>query len=706
MSETTYADKDIKVTTLAPEGKADVLSRIIEQLSQRFTDGTTGGSAKRLEPSAEGPMLPKLHDLIRRRRLHYHNDPRVDTDLPEPYHEGHKFQTDRLRQVANQLVSRLTENKAVAVAEEIKDTAGQRQDANDLSTVLNAILQFTYERTGLDIQETLARDLVTKCYGVLHWRMAAHMWPEIPEPEELDELPEGADKNKYLDRRSSYKRRGVKRYRERAEAHEERVKQSRARAGSPWIIECLQPDQVMYWEDRSLENGFGMMVVLREVGVLDYARELHKKDGIAVRSKHEISINQANPDVPMYLERDAPAEWEPSGYLWGERVQIAEVWTRNEYYELCDFSGQGGWELVKSCPTPYEMPPFVLAPAVENNETDPALRWEPALEGMYRQKPTVDRAISLFLTLGESVALPWYYLKKVEGGGPMLDDKGKIVQFTRNSAAAMQVPDGYEIAELTFDINPAFIEGIKYINEEFAKTAPATGQAEISTSTQPWTARIEQAQQNVEPKALLNNISHAMQVMLRNMALVMSKPEDEYGFGEPVWMFAHTKDGKTDSSTVVGVEPEKIRTLDIRVDIEATSSAERITLQEHGRALRADPLVGLTWEEFVENYEGKPNADEVVAKRRVAQAYDGLVYPGLIKQKIAERLGPKIVFEAGKFIGPNGQEMASQDAVAANGFNVRPMQPSPGGVATQTQMPQQPQLQAPGAIPLPAQVAG
>lgn len=686
-----YAEKGIEVRTLDEAA----CQKIIEKLVQRFRDSGNADAKRRLVT-----QFRKLHDKIGSRRLHLHNDEAVDVELPEPYHEGHKFQSDRLRQIGVQLKSRLLENRYVIRCNPIRDTATQRKDANDLETVFNSGLGYLEDRTGLDIQGALADGLIHYCYGVLHWRMADHVWPKLPEAEELDELPEGADRKDYIDRRG-YKERGVKRYKERAEAFAERRKHSRAKAGFPWMVEVLQPDQFFYLEDRSLENGLGMAMVLREVGLVDYADSLYKHNQIMV------SLNQMEEHLRIYVEREAPAEYQPSGTDWGTRIQLAEIWTRDEYYELCAVENGTAWTLVKSCEHPYGMPPFAIAAAMERNETDPALRWEPALEGMYRQKPTVDRAVSLFLTLGESVALPFYYLKRTSDGGPMLDEKGKIVQFTRNAANAMQPPPGYEIAQLEFEVNPAFVEGIRYLTEEFDKTAPATGQAEISTSTQPWTARIEQAQQNVEPKLYLRNIGRAIATMARNMAQVMSLEAEDGGFGEPVWVYARTDNGKVDYDTVVGVEPKRIRTLDITVDIEASSSAERITLQEHGRAMLNDARVGLTPEEYAEEYEGKQNADEVVAKRRANQAYEQYILPGLIRQKIAEKLGPQIIIAAdGTATGPNGQPMAYQDVAAANGMSVqRP--PAPGGpMGGGATMPSLPGLNAPGTVPLPGVMAG
>ena len=705
------ADTHIEAGCSLDEGQCVDL---IRQLIGRFR-GIQTGQARRDEGRADD--RPTLHQRIARRRAHLHNDVSCDPVLPPPYHEGHKFQSDRPRQISVQLRARLCENDAVVRCEPSVPTASQKRHANDLETVINSGLANVQDRKMLDIQGMLADGLITLAYGVLHWRLNTSIWPDLPDPDYLDVLPEDdEERRRYKGRRQVYyidrdgrrheepgEGRETKRgYRETQDAYEDRVRRTRAMAGFPYDVEVLQPDQFLYMEDATALNGLALGLVLREVGLMEYSSAVRRSDDLA------ISLHQVDGSLRIGVEREAPPDWQPSGDLWGQRIQIAELWTRDEYYELIAPENSDGWTLVKACGHPYGMPPFAVAAAHERNETDPALRWEPALEGMYRLKPTLDRAISLFMTLGESVALPFFYLRRISDGQPRLSDDGKVMQFARNAANAMEVPDGYELAQLEFELNPAFIEGIRFITEEFDRSAPATGQAEISTATQPWTARIEQAQKNVEPKLYLKNISRALQTMVRNMAMVMSLPVEDGGTG-PVWVFARTDDGDVDYDSIVGIEPDQIRSLNLSVTIEATSSAERITLQEHGRAMLNDPMVGLTLEEFVEEYEGKANADEVVVMRRADQAYRQYIEPGLIRQKIAARLGTQIVIGAdGAAVGPNGQPMAWQDVMAANGYSVMHPSPNPpgGGGPPGSTMPTQPALRAPGTVPLPGVAAG
>lgn len=665
-----------------------VAAHIIEQLMRRFRDGSVGQDAERKMPIRVGSYR-KLHDKLDARELHLHADELVDVFLPKPYNEGHKFQSDRPRQVGIELWSRLMENTAVVRCEPTKDTAKRREDANALEQVLNSGIQNVQDRTGLDIQGALADGLIHMCYGVLHWRLADDIWPEIPEPEEWDELPGDADRKDYT--RSTKD----KKYREKPDAYKKRVARTKASAGFPWMIECLQPSQFYYLEDNSLENGLGMAMVTRVVGLMDYGSALKKSDNLVV------SLNQENKRFSVYMEREAPPEYSPSGYQWSEtRVQVAELWTRDEYYELCAPEG-GGWTLVKACAHPYGMPPFVRVPANEYNTADPAIRFQPALEGLYRQKPAIDRAMSLFLTLAESIAIPYYYLEAVEGGGPLLDESGQVVTFSRN--APIPVPRGYKISSLPYEMNPAYVELNRFLNEEFDKAAPSTGKAPIEAATKPWTARLGQSQENVEPKKYLRNIARGFQTMVRNMAMVMSMPKEEGGTG-PVYTFAYTKGGDVDYDNIVGIEPEQIRSINLSVTIQPESTAERITLEEHGRDLLNDEKVGLTLEEYVEDFEGKPNADEVVAKRRATRAYEQYIEPGLIRVKIAEKLGQQVLIAAdGAAMGPMGQPMSYDQALAAKGHSVQRPQPQPGS-SPGTVMPSQGTLNAgPTALPIEGQ---
>ena len=107
-----------------------------------------------------------------------------------------------------------------------------------------------------------------------------------------------------------------------------------------------------------------------------------------------------------------------------------------------------------------------------------------------------------------------------------------------------------------------------------------------------------------------------MRIMLRNMAMVMSKPAALGGFGEPVWVFACTRGGRLLRDTVVGVDPARIPSLDIDVRIDPYSHAQRIAIQEHGRARLNDPLDPLDQRGYLEQYIGDEHPEAAIARHR------------------------------------------------------------------------------------------
>ena len=117
--------------------------------------------------------------------------------------------------------------------------------------------------------------------------------------------------------------------------------------------------------------------------------------------------------------------------------------------------------------------------------------------------------------------------------------------------------------------------------------------------------------------------SGALRTMLRNMALVMSKPLEEGGFGEPVWVFAKSRSGRLLKRSVVGVDPAEIPSLDIEVRIDPWSQSQRVAIQEHGRARLNDPLDPLDQRAYLEQYIGDEHPDAALNRYeqwRLAQA--------------------------------------------------------------------------------------
>ena len=568
-----------------PHLTLDDLQRILDQL------GAGRGPAR-------GPLsrFDALHQRIRTREAHLYNAPEADPRFGAPWEDAKPWQSDIARRSWSQLRDRLTEHPFRIHVEPPEESPGgdprARRAANDLERVFEHGLQLAQERAGFSIQNDLAYAQVCLCYGVLHWQRAD------------DRLPTAAPRSG-----------GTRRERS------ERSRRASARAGFPWQIEVVRPDQFAFIEDRGAENGLALAVVVRETALGPYREALRGQDGLRIAADPH-----APPDRPRLRigpEREAPQPDEPSGGGWGDRVRVASVWTRDEYYELAAPSGAGGgssqWALVKAAEHAYEMPPFAIAAADVNHHPDPVRRWEPALEGVYRVKPLFDRERSLGRFLAEQAAIPLFWVQLVSGAWE-LDESGARVELSADAAAARTLPEGATLHKVDFELESAFVEFLRMSAEELDAAAPDTGAfapGEVGPNTQPHTLNILLGARNAQVLRLKQRQAEAVRTMLRNMALVMSKPLEDGGFGEPVWVFAKSRSGQLLERTVVGVDPADIPSLDIEVRIDPWSQSQRIAIQEHGRARLNDPLDPLDQRTYLEQYIGDEHPD--AALRRYEQ---------------------------------------------------------------------------------------
>lgn len=645
-----------------------------------------------------------FREKVKRRRAHFFRDPSEDPlQGNEQWRDAIKYQTDIPRRLHARLKPRLAENHFMIRVQPVTDTAKQRANANALEEVFNSGFSFVEERERMSIQGFLSDGQIIDGLSWLHWRMADHIWPEVPDYHEVTELVEceacdgsgkvnGKKCSDCMGTGSSdgvaYEKQDDGTYKETDESLQMRRRRDIAMAGFPWYLEVLPATAVSMVEDKSLDNGAAIIVLRRTVPVLSYVRELRNE--IAARQENgtyqPMSANEINPQLPIYGEVDAPPADSPSGQDYKHTAQVVEVWTRNEFYELCDFNAGlygNNWKslrLVKAFKHPYGQPPFALCPAVEVNDPDPERRFTPVLEGVFRLKGDYDRMMALLFVIAEQIALPYYYWRKVGTGEPMLEEGDqKVVTFQRNSAQAEMAPEGYELVPVRFELNPAFIQSVTHIRREMEEAIPSTGSAEISASTQPWTVRLQQSQESVEPKALVLSQAKAISTAVRNMSQVMSLSAEEGGFGEPIVVFSRTKNGVRDLQSMVSVDPADIESLDVSVDIKTESSAERITLVQHGMQMLNDPKVMLSMAEFVEDYEGKVNPDDVIAKRIADRIWYDQVLPQFSKQLVGKIFGTKFVMGPnGDFIGPGGMNVSPQDVLSANGISLpdqNPIQP-------------------------------
>jgi len=690
-------DKRIRATTLSEED----CQGIIKALLERYTSGSGTGVG----------VVDRLWDRIAWRRNHFFNLPPANPYLPPPYDTGNAYQTDILRQTHTDLIARLTENQPVADVTAGSGTQADEKAAETLAMTLTSGLEYVEDRNNMNVASRLADGLIRDCYGVLHWCLADDMWPDVPDYDEKDELDDEDDASGYTD--EDYPAESgltkEKKYRRTDDSIQEQRKREVADAGWLFDVEVVDPATVMFIWDRSLKEGPALVCRIRQVGLVDYGDELAETLGTV------LSVNDIDGKVCIFGEEDAPLPYAPSANSWGKTVSLCSIWTRDEYYELVseqvsDWSGvvnYDDWLLVKSDSHPYGRVPFELCAADETNDSDPVLKYAPALEGLYRLKPAYDRQIAYQQILTEMNALPYYYLSKAKDGALLTGEDGKMLAFTRNAALAAKMPDGYVLNKLDFETNPAFLQMGQDMLAEMQRAAPPTGQADVSASTEPWAIRMQQQQGAIVPGRYARNIAHTIQSMFRNWARVMSERT------EPVWVYARTKDGKVNTASIVGVEPEQIETLNIDVTISNTSGAEQATLLQLGVQLINDPKVPLTRVSFLRDYALDPYPERTVQEWEQEEAFDAFVKPGLYKQIFTRYFSNDIVMGANnQAIGPDGQPMAPAQVLQANGQPALPapqlpqiptVQAPTGPTAPPPQgatMPALPPMQAPGTMPL------
>ena len=567
-----------------------------------------------------------LHRRIREREAHLYNEAEADPQFSASHLEVAPWQTDLLRRTWSQLRQRLTEHPLRVHVEPPDDSPAARQAADNLEHVLEQGLRQVEERSHLSLQADLGYGQVCLCFGVLHWQRAADRLPALPAREQRGSRPETPDERRRFRRARSEDGASLP-WIETEASRRDRDRRRQAAAGFPWDVEVIRPDQFAFVEDHGSGNGLGLAIVLREVELFEYRDLLREQDGLELR----LSAIGGERSLSIARAVDAPLPEDASVAGLAESVRVAAVWTRSEYYELAALDGaslrdvreaNGGgrreWTLIKSHPHPYEMPPFAIAEAETNDHPDMARRWQPTMEGVYRTKPRYDYERSLGGFLAEQTAIPVYWIQLSDGSWKT-DSNGKRIELTPAAAAASVLPTGASLHRVEFQVAPAFVEFLRMSYDELIAAAPDSGaveRGEIGPNTQPHTLNLLLGSRNLQVQQLKRAQTGAVRTMLRNMALVMSKPLAAGGFGAPVWVFAKGENGRLQRRETVCVEPSAIPSLEIEVWIDPYSSAQRIAVQEHGRARLNDPLDPLDQRAYLEQYIGEEHAEQVLARHR------------------------------------------------------------------------------------------
>src|SRR3990167_4003865 len=285
-----------------------------------------------------------------------------------------------------------------------------------------------------------------------------------------------------------------------------------------------------------------------------------------------------------------------------------------------------------------------------------------------------------------------------------------------SAASAMTIPEGWDLKRFGGEgVSGTFDKAVYNLWAEVERATPPTGNAQFAPTTQPWSARIEQAQENMQPKMYLKAVERCIKAALNNVVDVFAS---EDGPGE---VFGYRMDGdRLDRTKVISLKREQWEGLTADVSINPISSVERITAIEHGVVLLEKGLI--TELEFIGDYEGKPNPEEVRAQRKVFQYYATQVEPGLLQQAYAKWAGARYAQAPdGTFVGPDGKVVDPSQAVAGDDpavvaavqtivSSLMPQAPPQNGQVPQggggpPQAPQQgtpalPALSAPNTMPL------
>lgn len=700
----------------------DQVFRLIKSLNQRFE-----GRNRSTNTTAPDPYT--FSGRIDWRREHLHNLDSQDPPLDYPWNDGPKDQSDMLRKIYVEMVARLTENPVTIDVGSPKENATTDAAGDDFATVLQEIWRDVQQRLQINIQESVSAGQVAEAFGLIHLRMDASLIPEVPDPETLDTLPdcqmcEGTKKangkkcpecngtGTDASYAKTHKKQADGTYLENDKSLQTRTAQARARAGTPFYIEC--PDIAGYrWEtDRSGKPGDRHAMLIRKVSLLDYC------DANGETGEFDTEDIEA--------EQAAPRAWMPSWINWDEdqskEILVHEFWTRDEYYEVVSFGwGHEGMEVRKSFPHFYQQPPFFRVPAIEYNSPDPMLKYEPLMEGIYRKKQAVDRINALFSVMAEKTALSYYYWKNDQTGAPALAQDGETeIRFSRDSAAANVAPAGYTLTKADpVEFNPALVEMRRDAIKDLVDAAPPTGQAEVTASTQPFAIKLQQEQASTVLKAVLRKQVAALQSLFDLIAMLLAKPLDQGGYGETLYVnpSSVTADGRriTDRSKTIGVDPKVIETLTINVNISGTSAAEQTTKTQIGIQLLKDAAaIPLTRKYVMQNYFGIERAEDMLQEQDAEQTFLAKIRPGLIDRELAKKYGGIFVTSpSGAPVGFGGQATTPQDVLAQQGItSVVPPQeaaPPPGMSATPgappppppTQMTPPGPMQVPGSVPTP-----
>lgn len=692
-----------------------------------------------------------LHERIIFRREHFYADESVDPKLgrynpdgtphpANPYVDVSRYQSDAPRRLAQRLVARLTENPITVEVDHPLES--RKKDANELTLILNAWVQDIQERTDTVWQQAAGYHQARDAYAVLHTRLAADLWkpqarkysndpgPDFEEAGEDDEdydepsdeegenegSPDSDEDDNLRTVRNSHasdniatRNRKLKgKYREKGDALVARQERLRAKEGSPWHAELIDPLNFYYEFDRTGARGLARAAVVYEVSPDVYEAALKSGDVASPTELLGLSPAPGREAGPS----DRAAHNTPSSGDYHKRVRVVQYWTREYWCEYVETSigDSVHAQMKKGGRTPCGIVPFWIIWANRTYHPDPLWDAEPYLEGVFRQKPFWDRQVTLAAAITELSAEPLLMKRRRDATQTPLLPTGTPADMAPDSAGAAEVEPGTELQQVQIALDPGLGQFLEFVRAEMRESEPPVGAAEIGSATSPWTARIMQTESNVGPNVLMDNLTKAVKAMVALwMDWHIANPDEA--------LVAYAREqttGKRRRNRVLRIDPREVdlEEFDAEVAINPVSGVEQVTMTQLQKELLEAGLI--TPEEFYRVGMNKPNAHDYyveVEVQNIARPY----VQTYVRSKIASIMGSRYLQGVdGEIISAgSGAAVSPQEVLQANGWTpapqANPPAPAGGGVGAPSPVDQSmvdmgaPQpIDVPGTMPMAA----
>ena len=521
------------------------------------------------------------------RRRHFYNDASVEPLLGEyiagkpapnnPFADVSEFQSDAPRRIAQQVISRLSENPPIFKA--VTRRASSTVDGVNASLIVNAWYREICQRTNVQPQQAMGYGQVRDCYAIIHTYRLDHLRPPVERRtytiDEFNALVEAGEDTTGL--MASLEGEG---FEETEDARRARRDEEYAGAGCPWTIEFPDP---MFFARIPSRYGPGDDVVVLAYEVDAFLYDLNLSKEIA-GVPSDLGSLVAAPGLEQSRGEAADTYQTPSSADFQNRRKVWQVWTREEFYELADYQittgkgrsrrlRSGGFRLVKAFKHDYGQVPFFVVWANRNYSPDPDWEAEPYLEGLYRLKPDFDRSMKLASALVELTATPQFYAQDDPNAPSRILADGDIPDEDSESELGGKIPPGRRLVPLPTQITHGIPQVLQLKMAMLKESEPGTGSVEIGASTAPWTARIWQTQANIGPRLLLENQAAGLRwaaELWRDWHV--RHPE------EPFLAYTHPTQSKKE---IVKLDAKRLASLEFECSISPMSSAERLTIAEH-----------------------------------------------------------------------------------------------------------------------------